>query len=512
MKTIQGTRLPARPAHGWRWLKWIVSLVVVTALLGAAPAMAQQWDRTVVKQALQATVEILVPDDNGDLFDTGSGTVLDAERGIILTNFHVMGDTDTRALFNKDGIAYIAVTPTDLKGAPVIRYKAQLIQGSPDDDLAVLKIVSLADDAPLPKNLGLIAVDRGNSEDLLPGDPLAVIGFPSLGGSTVTFTNGVVSGFLDENKDQVYEWIKTDAQVNPGNSGGLAIDQKGDFVGVPTAGYSQADVAGKISLIRPGTIALEFLDRAVLSQGGGKSADGQEIGGPLVLPSVSTTSKGSFGPITFASGVNDSGDAVDAGNTFVEANAIYAFFAVTGLQEGEQWRTRWLLDGEEVLKEDQTWSGGDVTSTWVSISHPDGLPEGQFTLELDLGDKVAQRGDFTIATRGQREDEAKAVNAIGLVHDADNVRKTISGALVVFLTPGITVDEWANAEFDESMVHASGTSARGGTFQLDNKVTPGAAYGIVVIHDDFKAIELDAYEIPADTGDPYELDVAMERN
>ena len=40
----------------------------------------------------------------------------------------------------------------------------------------------------------------------------------------MTFTDGVVSGFLDENDDGLYDWIKTDMEVNPGNSGGLAMD------------------------------------------------------------------------------------------------------------------------------------------------------------------------------------------------------------------------------------------------------------------------------------------------
>ena len=88
----------------------------------------------------------------------------------------------------------------------------------------------------------------------------------------MTFTDGVVSGFLDENEDGVYDWIKTDTEVNPGNSGGLAIDQQGDFIGVPTAGYSSSEVAGKISLIRPGAVALDYYDRAIMGQDSGSSA------------------------------------------------------------------------------------------------------------------------------------------------------------------------------------------------------------------------------------------------
>ena len=53
-------------------------------------------------------------------YSSGSGTVLDAERGVILTNYHVMGDTDKGELYNPDGLAYIAVNPPDLRTAPVM--------------------------------------------------------------------------------------------------------------------------------------------------------------------------------------------------------------------------------------------------------------------------------------------------------------------------------------------------------------------------------------------------------
>ena len=82
------------------------------------------------------------------------------------------------------------------------------------------------------------------------------------------------------------------------------------------------------------------------------------------------------------------------GNAFVDVGEVYAFFSVTGLSEGAAWRTRWLLEGEQVLNEDQTWEGGDTSSTWVSLSHPDGLPTGEYTLELYVGSNLAQSGKF----------------------------------------------------------------------------------------------------------------------
>jgi hypothetical protein len=495
-----------------RWLLGSVFLLAAALFVGATPAAAQQWNRDTVRQALLATVRVLVPDNNGDLYGSGSGTVLDPDKGIILTNYHVMGDTDTRELYNRDGLAYIAVNPTDLHGAPVIKYAATMLEGSPDLDLAVLKITGLASDpdAALPKNLGLVSVERGDSDELLPGDPLAVIGFPGLGGSTVTFTDGVVAGFLDEDEDGVYEWIKTDTEMNPGNSGGLAIDQQGEFIGVPSAGYSRADVAGKISLIRPGSLALDYYDRAVLGQSGSKSSGGKTT--TATQPGRTTTNaNGVFGPITFAAGVTDDNQPQDTGNAFVEVKVVYAFFAVTGLDEGAEWQTRWLLDGDEVLLENQSWEGGDTPSTWVSLSHPDGLPLGEYTLELYADNELVQSSSF-IVEEGGGQRGAAPVNVTGVVHDADNARKTITGALIVLLNPGVTIQEWVDADFDEAMVYATGNSARGGKFQLDAKVTPGDAYSIAVVHDDYQPVQVDAYTIPEDASDPYELDVAMERN
>ena len=83
-----------------RWLRWWhlgAVLMVAALLLQADPATAQQWNRSAIKRALQ--VRFARPGagtGTGNLYDSGSGTVLDADRGIILTNYHVMGDTPTR--------------------------------------------------------------------------------------------------------------------------------------------------------------------------------------------------------------------------------------------------------------------------------------------------------------------------------------------------------------------------------------------------------------------------------
>jgi hypothetical protein len=607
-------------------------LLLVTAALyvlgGAfAPQTATaQWDRTALQKALRATVHVVVPITGEDgAYSTGSGTVLDADRGLILTNYHVLADIEGNGdLYNESGIAIIGMMPDNVRGTPVYKYVAELVKGSADWDLAVLRIVGLLDDeqAALPSNLGLIAIERGDSEDLLPGDKLAVVGYPGLGGSSITFTEGVVAGFLDEDEDGVYEWIKTDTEINQGNSGGLTIDSAGNFVGVPTMFRFNTDGGGKLSLVRPGAIALDFYDSAALGQGGDKEnrfsrptqpapvsdgaavtnvefgsavnnrnrvtgaattfpsgindlyvsydytgftrngafayqwyLDGEPVyndsfqwagdlngvdwlnlhsdrglpdgayeveisfaGAPLYRGGV-TIGAGApqppvaamgFGPITFATGVDADDTPINAGNTFVDISEIYAIFAVNGVEDGTPWATRWLYNDEEVLSEESEWDAGDVDASWVSLSHPDGLPAGKFTLELYLDGDLNQSANFTVAARG-RGQRVRDINVVGVVRDADNNRRLVTGAMIAFLTPGVTTQQWVDADFDESMIHASGASDRSGEFHLDAKVTPGEQYSVIVVHDNYQAVQVDNYEIPADSTDPYELTVTMER-
>jgi hypothetical protein len=99
----------------------------------------------------------------------------------------------------------------------------------------------------------------------------------------------------------------------------------------------------------------------------------------------------------------------------------------------------------------------------------------------------------------------------GAVYDRDSKRRKIEGALVVFLNPGVRIQEWVNADFSEEMVYARGRSNADGIYQLDAKVTPGDRYSVVVAHERYAPASEEDYLIPADASDSYELDVALER-
>jgi S1-C subfamily serine protease len=130
------------------------------------------------------------------------------------------------------------------------------MQGDQVMDLALIKIIATQDGRVLPANLNLTAMSVGDSDTVEIGDELSIIGFPNLGGATVTFTKGSVSGFLTDEG-----WIKTDAEVNPGNSGGAAIDQDGQLVGIPSAAAAETiRLPGKIGLVRPVNLARPLIE------------------------------------------------------------------------------------------------------------------------------------------------------------------------------------------------------------------------------------------------------------
>jgi Do/DeqQ family serine protease len=139
----------------------------------------------------------------------GSGVIIDAERGYIITNYHVIGKADQ-----------ITVTLYDRRS-----FDASVVGSDPDTDIALIKI-----NAP-----NLIALEQGNSDTLRVGDFVVAIGNPFGLGQTVT--SGIVSalGRSSLGIEGYEDFIQTDASINPGNSGGALVDTGGRLVGINTA-------------------------------------------------------------------------------------------------------------------------------------------------------------------------------------------------------------------------------------------------------------------------------------
>lgn len=135
----------------------------------------------------------------------GSGVIIDAKSGYILTNHHVVAQADS-----------IKVILNDLR-----EIDATLVGSDPETDVAVLKV----DDDKLR------AVPIADSDRLEIGDFVVAIGNPFGLGQTVT--SGIVSALGRQTQLGGYQdFIQTDASINPGNSGGALVNLRGELVGI----------------------------------------------------------------------------------------------------------------------------------------------------------------------------------------------------------------------------------------------------------------------------------------
>ncbi|MFN3919116.1 MAG: DegQ family serine endoprotease [Methylohalobius sp.] len=173
----------------------------------------------------------------------GSGVIVDADNGYILTNHHVIKNADV-----------IYVTLKDKR-----RLKAKLIGSDPETDIAVLKV---------EKNR-LTAIPLGDSDKLQVGDFVVAIGNPFGLGQTVTL--GIVSalGRTGLGIEGYENFIQTDASINPGNSGGALVDWHGNLVGINTAIIGPTGGNVGIGFAIPINMAREVMDQ-IIKHGGVK--------------------------------------------------------------------------------------------------------------------------------------------------------------------------------------------------------------------------------------------------
>ncbi len=167
----------------------------------------------------------------------GSGVIVDAKRGLILTNNHVI-----------ENAVQITVTLTDGR-----QLEAKLVGTDPETDVAVIRIPAE----------NLMEVKPANSEALRVGDYVVAIGNPFGLGQTVT--SGIVSalGRSGLGIEGYEDFIQTDASINPGNSGGALVNLRGELIGINTAIFSQSGGNIGIGFAIPINLATHVMEQLV---------------------------------------------------------------------------------------------------------------------------------------------------------------------------------------------------------------------------------------------------------
>jgi S1-C subfamily serine protease len=230
------SRAASSPRVMWSALALLAALLAASVWQGSAhgPKALTQKDidaavlRTLTTQVMPspaaraaekirpAVVRVMsyAKDKKGEEQEQGVGTgVVIVDKGIILTNLHVVQGAQTIKVVFSDGSESVA----SITGV------------QPENDLAVLQAHTIPDD--------MIAATMRSTGDLVPGDEVVAVGFPfGIGPST---SSGVISGFgrafkSPEGVQEIGNLIQFDAAANPGNSGGPLVTMDGEVVGIVT--------------------------------------------------------------------------------------------------------------------------------------------------------------------------------------------------------------------------------------------------------------------------------------
>ncbi len=225
-----------------------------------------------LESAKAATVRLSADTTDADgvpVSYSGSGSIISPD-GLILTNAHVAEPeaeglaeqyADDDQILNPDYVL-VALTRGDDRPADP-EYRARVVEADGHLDAAVIEIYADEDGNELDEELKLPTMPVGDSDDLRTGDDVTVLGFPGISQSgAVTITKGVISTFIPSDEFGSRSEIDTDTRIAPGNSGGAAINNDAEIIGIPSAYFGDSGVPIVSGRIRPVNLVIDLIDVA----------------------------------------------------------------------------------------------------------------------------------------------------------------------------------------------------------------------------------------------------------
>jgi S1-C subfamily serine protease len=243
---------------------WLLGLA---ALFLPIAVRAQEPDRLeAIGLTMSSVVTVLAVDVvGGELqpMSGGSGTIVDSG-GSILTNHHVLHDPYRSRLYDLFLVGRFRSPDREPELVCAGRPPAGFLR--PDLDLALIRCDSDLNGQPWWPEFWP-AVPLGDSKGIVPGEQVWVLGYPNAGGSAIRVSAGLVSGWTGEHGGAASRaFMRTDAAISAGNSGGTAADRFGRLIGVPTAYRAltaerggTVTAIGKVGLIRPIELASDLI-------------------------------------------------------------------------------------------------------------------------------------------------------------------------------------------------------------------------------------------------------------
>ncbi len=242
----------------------IIAIIILYIIFTDSPFSFISGTRRIDPDVITSSVvNIMCEARDGDVYG-GSGTIITTE-GIIITNSHIIPQDEENLLILEEGC--LVILPDRLSGQPKEVYWGQPIvipELSDRYDLAYIEIYDVYKDGTgkfyglYPKTFPSIFAEAENydkaclsSSNIKLGDMVRIYGYPlTSGGLNLTITDGVISSLLEDGS------ILTSAKVDEGNSGGIAVDQNGCMIGIPSA--ITEGTYQNLGVIIPVDLILEF--------------------------------------------------------------------------------------------------------------------------------------------------------------------------------------------------------------------------------------------------------------
>lgn len=473
-------------------------------------------NRDMIQKIMPAVVQVIALKKGflGNLSSawTGSATCVDP-RGYFLTNCHVanpraMGMPSPQA--NALGIAVMERSDEP----PVLTYYADVVAQSPELDLAVMKVKSRIDGKSI-RGLKLPYLPIGDSDVIELGDFLSIFGFPGIGGDTITFTSGNVAGFTKERQVRARRaWIKTDATIAGGNSGGTAVDLDGKLVGIPTqaaagTGITPVDarpvvdtnrdgrvdqrdtpmaIGGFINGLRPVNLAVPLMQQAGVKMSKRMPTKVHQHQTPTKNAGVTQKpSSATFTNMVFSPQVTRDGRPIGPTDLFPQrTKQMFATVDFAGMRNGTKWKQTWSHNGKIINDQEDKWKNGPRGRLVLAFGSQQGMPIGTYRLSISVKGAIVAEGEFGV---GQRQDDHDTQLSGSIIDQ--RTRRGIPNALVIALKPGVRAADFARQQ-RQDMAFTSARTDRNGKFKFAKQLPKGQAYGLVVVARGYRDMVIEA--------------------
>jgi len=440
-------RLISPASKRWPWAAGAV-LVVLAAMSLPTTRSAGQLARPVEMPTLAPVIEAvgpavvsiavrgsrevdpffgqLLPRGGGrrEFQSAGSGVIVDADAGYVLTNHHVIEDAEE-----------ITISLVDDR-----TLTAEVVGSDPGSDIAVLRVA--------PENLAEMPL--GDSDSVRVGDYVLAIGNPF--GLDHTVTSGIVSGLSRRgiNPDGYEDFIQTDASINPGNSGGALVNLNGELIGINSAIFSRSGGNIGIGFAIPVNMVRSIMGQIVDYGAVRRGLLGVNIG--ALTPEIAEnyeldTTSGAFvtavspGSAAERAGLQI-GDVITAVNGMAVADPVALRNTIGLMRPGDEVEVEFIRDGrtrtvDAVLGEltasapleaddlseiDPRFEGAELATNSPTSPNYNGVP-GVLVTAVEQGSPAAQRGLRTgdVITHVNRQAVATLAEAREIIENARSV-------------------------------------------------------------------------------------------